>query len=335
MEIGALFADLPRSMPGQDQLDLMLRQVEWGQEAGLTSFMLAQHWVYGDITHLQPIPLAARLAAGLAPKSRIGTAVMVAPVYHPIALAEEAATLDIITGGRFVLGVGIGYKEDEIRAMGIDPAERAARMEEILPLLPRLWREDRISHAGRFFRFQNVEPHIRPTSRSGPPVLVGAKMPAAVERAARLADGWLAPSKIPFDGLERLCDLFHRTRREAKRPKGTITMLRQVVVDRSVDAALDRHLALSRLRLDEYEKRSLDLSATNPAGETRDARFTALLGTPDDIAKRARWLSERCGAETLITRVAWLGMTRDQIRDEYKRLKDAVAAVAGIGPAPG
>ena len=87
---------------------------------------------------------------------------------------------------------------------------------------------------------------------------------------------------------------------------------------------------MSRLRLDEYEKRSLDLSATNPAGETRDARQTALLGTPDDIAKRAHWLADRCGTETLITRVAWLGMTRDQIRDEYRRLKDAVAAVASI-----
>ena len=330
MEIGALFADLPRAMPGHEQLDLMLRQVEWGQTAGLTSFMLAQHWVYGDITHLQPVPLAARLAAELAPKSRVGTAIMVAPVYHPIALAEEAATLDVITGGRFVLGVGIGYKNDEIRAMGIDPAERAARMEEILPLLPRLWRDDKITHRGRFFRFENVEPHIRPTSPGGPPVLVGAKMPAAVARAARLADGWLAPSKIPFDGLERLCTLFHETRRKAGRPTGTIAMLRQVVVDKTADQALERHLSLSRLRLDEYEKRSLDLSASNPAGETRDARQTALLGTPDDIARRARWLRERCGADTLITRVAWLGMTRDQIRAEYSRLKDAVAAVADI-----
>jgi alkanesulfonate monooxygenase SsuD/methylene tetrahydromethanopterin reductase-like flavin-dependent oxidoreductase (luciferase family) len=330
MEIGALFADLPRAMPGPEQLDLMVRQMEWGQAAGLTSFMLAQHWVYGDITHLQPVPLAARLAAELAPASRLGTAIMIAPVYHPIALAEEAATLDIITGGRFILGVGIGYKSDEIRAMGIDPAERASRMEEILPLLPRLWREDRITHRGRYFSFENVEPHIRPVSPKGPTILVGAKMPAAVERAARLADGWLAPSKIPFDGLEKLSGLFHDTRRKAGRPSGTITMLRQVVVDRSAERALERHLALSKLRLDEYEKRSLDLSATNPAGETRDARQTALLGTPDDIARRARWLRERCGTKTLITRVAWLGMTRDQIRDEYARLKDAVQAIKEI-----
>jgi len=330
MEIGALFADVSRAIPPRDQLDLLLRQLEWGQEAGLTHFMLAQHWVYGDITHLQPVPLAARLAAALAPDSWLGTAVMVAPVYHPIALAEEAATLDVITGGRFVLGIGIGYKEDEIRAMGIDPKERAGRMEEILPLLPRLWREDRLSHSGPFFRFENVEPHIRPVSAGGPPVLVGAKVASAVARAARLADGWLAPSKIPFDGLEKLARLFHETRAAAKRPPGTITMLRQVVVDTSADAALARHLALSRLRLDEYEKRSLDLSTSNPAGETRDARQTALLGTPEDIARRARWLHERCGTRTLISRVAWLGMSRDQIRDEYRRLKDAVAAVADI-----
>lgn len=330
MELGVLLADLPRSMPGRQMLDLTLRQLEWGQAAGVTCFMLAQHWVYGDITHLQPVPLAGRLAAELEPNTRLGTSVMVAPAYHPIALAEEAATLDIVTGGRFILGVGIGYMDSEIQALGIAPRERPGRMEEILPLLPKLWHDDVVSHAGRFFKFDRVEPSIRPTSKNGPPVWVGAKTAPAVARAARLADGWVSPSKIPFEGVEKLSRLFFDTRAEHKRPGGTVAMLRQVVIGRSQDDALERHLQMSQRRLDEYEKRQLDLKPGNKAGETRDARQTALLGTPQEIQERARWLAEACRVSMLVTRVCWLGMTPEQIRDEYNRLADGVAAIRGL-----
>jgi len=330
MQVGVLLVDTPRDMPAREQLDLAQRQLEWGQEAGVTLFMLAQHWGYGPVTILQPIPFAARLAGDLAPQSRIGTSVMVAPVYHPIALAEEVATLDVLTGGRFILGVGIGYIQEELRALGIDPKERAARFEEILEILPRIWRETRVTHKGRFYPFENVEPHIVPATPGGPTVWVGAKLEAAVRRAARLADGWVGPSKIPFDGVEKLADAFHQTRKEHGRPPGTIALLRQIYVADTVDAALARHYDVSGQRLDVYQSRKLDLKPGNAAGETLDARQTALLGTPAQIAERGRWLKERCGVSTLITRVAWLGMSRERIREEYRRLADGVAALAAV-----
>lgn len=330
MEVGVLLVDTPRAMPAREQLDLALRQLEWGQEAGVTLFMLAQHWGYGPVTILQPVPFAARLAANLQPQTRIGTSVMVAPVYHPIALAEEVATLDVLTGGRFILGAGIGYIPEELRALGIDPKERAARFEEILGVLPRIWRETNVTHKGRFYQFENFEPHIVPQTPDGPTVWVGAKLEAAVRRAARLADGWVGPSKIPFDGVVKLAEAFHQERKEHGRPPGTISLLRQIYVAASVDAALERHYEVSGQRLDVYQARKLDLKPGNAAGETLDARDTALLGTPAQIAERGRWLKERCGVSTLITRVAWLGMSNDRIREEYKRLADGVKALAPI-----
>ncbi len=330
MEVGVLLVDTPRDMPAREQLDLAQRQLEWGQAAGVTCFMLAQHWGYGPVTILQPVPFAARLSADLAPTSRIGTTVMVAPVYHPIALAEEAATLDVLTEGRFILGAGIGYIPEELRALGIDPKERGARLEEMLQVLPRIWREREVNHKGRFYNLDRFEPHIVPCTPGGPPVWIGAKSAAAVKRAARLADGWVGPSKIPFDGIEALSRLFHDTRKEAGRPPGTIAFLRQIYVAASVEAALERHYDISGQRLDIYQARKLDLKPGNAAGETLDARETALLGTPAQIAERGRWLRDRCGASMLITRVAWLGMSRERIREEYRRLADAVAALATV-----
>ncbi|MSP98677.1 MAG: LLM class flavin-dependent oxidoreductase [Betaproteobacteria bacterium] len=327
MEIGLLLVDTPRSMPANEQLDLALRQLEWGQKAGMRCFMLTQHWGYGPVTILQPIPLAARLSAELEQGSRIGTGIMVAPAYHPIALAEEAATLDVITQGRFILGLGNGYIDAELRALGVAPTERAARFEEILKVLPRIWRENEVSHAGRFFPFDKFEPHIVPSTPGGPPVWVGAKSLAGVRRAARLADAWVGPSKIPFDGIESLAKAYHQTRKEHGRPPGAIALMRQIYVASSVAAALEHHHSVSSTRLDIYQSRSLDLSPTNAAGETLDARKTALLGTPDQIVERARWLKERCGATTLITRAAWLGMSRSAIHDECVRLADGIAAL--------
>ena len=330
MEVGVLLVDTPRAMPAREQLDLAQRQLEWGQEAGARCFMLAQHWGYGPVTILQPLPLAARLSADLGPQSRIGTTVMVAPAYHPIALAEEAATLDVLTEGRFICGVGIGYIREELQALGVDPKQRGARFEEILGLLPRIWREQEVTHQGRFYPFEKFEPHIVPCTPGGPPVWVGAKSAAAVRRAARLADGLVLPSKIPFDGIEALSRTFHETRKEHGRPAGTMALLRQIYVAGSTEAALERHYDVSGQRLDIYQARKLDLKPGNAAGETLDARQTALLGTPAQIVERGRWLKERCAVTTLITRVAWLGMTRERIRDEYRRLADAVAALATV-----
>jgi alkanesulfonate monooxygenase SsuD/methylene tetrahydromethanopterin reductase-like flavin-dependent oxidoreductase (luciferase family) len=330
MEVGVLLVDTPRAMSARDQLDLALRQLEWGQAAGVRCFMLAQHWGYGPVTILQPVPLAARLCAELEPQSRVGTTVMVAPAYHPIALAEEAATLDVLSGGRFILGVGIGYIQAELRALGVDPSERAARFEEILGLLPRIWREREVTHSGRFYSFEGFEPHIVPASTGGPPVWVGAKSVAAVRRAARLADAWVGPSKIPFDGIAKLADAFHETRKECGRPPGDIALLRQIYVAPTTEEALERHYELSGERLDVYQARSLDLKPGNAAGETLDARQTALLGSPDQLVERARWLKERCRVSTLITRVAWLGMSGQRIHDETRRLADGVAALATV-----
>lgn len=330
MNVGVLLAEGRQSDGAAVQLDLMLRQVEWGQAAGMTHFMLTQHWMYGGITCLQPMPLAGRLGAELDEGSFVGTTVMVAPAYHPVALAEEAATVDVITGGRFILGLGNGYRRQEIAMFGISPEERGRRLSEILTLLPRLWNEQQVTFRGEFFTLDDVEPHIPNARPGGPIVWVGAKSAVGVRRAARLADGWVGPSKVPFQLLPPLVDEFRSARSAAGRPGGTIALLRQIVPGADVDDALDRHYGASRLRLDTYEARDLDLKPGNPAGETRDATQTALLGTVDDIVERARWLATDCGVETLITRVAWLGLTPKEIRDEYRRLGEAVAAIREI-----
>src|SRR6185312_2357530 len=108
-----LLGDVPRSVTPREHLDQLLRQVAAAQRNGFTLLALGQHFLYGDIRWLQPVPTLARLAAEVEPSVRLATTVLVAPLHHPVVLAEELATLDIVTDGRLVVGLGLGYRKEE------------------------------------------------------------------------------------------------------------------------------------------------------------------------------------------------------------------------------
>ena len=97
MKFGMLIGDVPREVDPLEQLDGILRQVEAGQRNGLSHFVIGHHFLYGDLRWLQPIPLLARLAGEIDEHVRLGMSVLLAPLYNPIVLAEELATLDIVT----------------------------------------------------------------------------------------------------------------------------------------------------------------------------------------------------------------------------------------------
>ena len=131
---------------------------------------------------------------------RIGTAVLVLPLYHPVVVAKQLADLDSRSGGRVTVGVGVGGEfRDEFAAVGVPPAERAARTEEAIEVLRALWRGGPVSHHGRFFGFDDVR--LRPVRSpgepapggrpGGPPLIVSGRREPAMRRAARLGDGWL------------------------------------------------------------------------------------------------------------------------------------------------
>ena len=123
MQIGVILGDVHGSVSPREHLDGLLRQVEAVQRNGLTYVTIGHHYLYGDYRWLQPIPTLARIAAELDDHVTLGTAVVQVPLFHPVALAEELATLDILTRGRLVVGAGAGYRQDEFTALGVDFAQ--------------------------------------------------------------------------------------------------------------------------------------------------------------------------------------------------------------------
>jgi probable F420-dependent oxidoreductase len=139
------------------------------------------------------------MVAAVTERVRLGTSVLVLPYRNPVNLAAEAAAIDVLSDGRFVLGVGAGWMEEEFRALGIDPAERGARTDEHIEVLRALWTEDPARFEGRFTRFDGLVLATTPRTEGGPPIWVGGNTRVALRRALRRGDGWHGFEVFPED----------------------------------------------------------------------------------------------------------------------------------------
>jgi probable F420-dependent oxidoreductase len=152
-------------------------------------------WVGGHVASRNPSPEAlmglARLSA-VTTRVRIGTSILLLPLYSPAIVAKQIADLDRASGGRLILGVGIGGEyPQEFRACGVPIEERGRRTDEAIPLLRRLWTAEQISHPGPFYPMNDVKVHPAPLQPGGPPIVVAGRKEPAMRRAALLGDGWM------------------------------------------------------------------------------------------------------------------------------------------------
>ena len=214
-----------------------IRECEQAEAAGFDSVWLGEHHNHGT---LYPTPLIGLAAiAGRTRKVRLGTAVLLLPLYHPLAVAEEAAMVDMISAGRLILGVGAGYAPEEFAAFGVSIKERGSRMDEAVPLIQRLWSEDKVTHAGRHYRVTSATVSPRPVQRPRPPIWFGGWVEPAIRRAGRLGEAWLGGPSAKLDEVAACVRLYQEARTDAgrdpdagevapvvKRPAGTLTIER-------------------------------------------------------------------------------------------------------------
>jgi probable F420-dependent oxidoreductase len=170
-------------------------------ELGYDSVWLTEHHFVEDGYTPSTMPVAAAIAARTR-RVRIGTNVLLAPFHHPVRLAEDTSAVDLLSGGRLVVGIGSGYRPQEFAGYGIDRRHRGDLTDEVVEVLLRCWTEERVSHEGRFFQLHDVAVTPKPLQRPHPPLYLGGINPRALRRAARLSDGRVAG--VPSAELHRL-----------------------------------------------------------------------------------------------------------------------------------
>lgn len=147
------------------------------------------------------VPLA--FVAAVTKRLRLGTGVVILPQRHPAYVAKEMATLDVLSGGRAILGVGIGWLQEEFDTLGIPFRERAPRTNEAIRAIRSLWRETPEAFHGKFYGWEAVESNPKPVQRPGVPIIVGGHAEGAARRAARYGDGFF-PARGDFETLKTL-----------------------------------------------------------------------------------------------------------------------------------
>jgi alkanesulfonate monooxygenase SsuD/methylene tetrahydromethanopterin reductase-like flavin-dependent oxidoreductase (luciferase family) len=335
VEIGVILGDVRPTVTPRDHLDQLLRQVEAAQRNGLTYITIGHHYLYGDLRWLQPVPTLARLAAELDEGVTLATTIIQAPLYHPVALAEELATLDIMSRGRLVVGIGAGYRSDEFTALGVDFGERFAMLDESVALMKRLWTEDHVTHTGRFWRLHDARPHIRPWQEPHPPLWVGAMGPVGVRRSARLGDGWPVTPETKIPDMVRLLSLYEDERERLGKAQVRHPLRREIVPAATTEAAFQRFEYMAKERLVAYAQRQL---ATRDAGELttsfRDvAAKETFIGTPEQCVAQIRELAATVPIDPILVRAQWPHLTGDEVVAYLDDLgRDIVPAVREITP---
>ena len=158
----------------------------------------------GKIPMPENVPLSDPLlplayAAAKTERIKFGTGILILPQRHPFYVAKEAATLDVLSGGRFILGVGIGWMKDEFEALDIPFAERAGRTDESIEALRSLWKGEAEAFSGKYFQWGPVEMNPKPVQAGGVPIVIGGHVEGAARRAARFGNGFFPALARPED----------------------------------------------------------------------------------------------------------------------------------------
>lgn len=280
----------------------MLDLCEIAEEHGYDSVFISEHHFASDGYCPSVLATCAAVAARTQ-RIRIGTNILVLPLHHPIRVAEDAATVDVLSNGRFVLGVGAGYRQEEFETFGVPLSERGTRLEEGVELIREAWTEPIVNHSGRHYRVGGLHVGPWPVQSGGPPIWFGARTESATRRAGRMGDGLILSR-----GRAQL-----RWFREAAEDAGrdpdalSVATIRIVHVAESAEQALKEvgpHLL--------YHERSYQemFNAGRDLAHERDAvPFTSvdelpldryILGTPDQVISRVRELEAQFGFDHLL-----------------------------------
>lgn len=203
VELSSSYGDIAHSEAIRRELD----RIRLAEDLGFDTVWLREHHFtdYGFLSN--PMLMAAHVAA-TTKRIRIGTAVMTLPLHHAIRAAEEAALVDVLSGGRLTYGIGRGYQAVEYNAFGIPLDEARERTDEAVEVLRKVWTQERASHKGRFFDFDDVRIQPKPVQAPHPPLIYASISPDSVAHYAKKGIPFMVDSTLTFDQLEKLAGVW-------------------------------------------------------------------------------------------------------------------------------
>jgi alkanesulfonate monooxygenase SsuD/methylene tetrahydromethanopterin reductase-like flavin-dependent oxidoreductase (luciferase family) len=307
--------------PYKKQVSEHEQLVSTAEALGFSYMVAGQHFLGSELRYFQPVPYLVHLSHA-APSMHVVTGIMLLSMANPVDMAEQIATLDVVTDGKAVFGVGLGYSEREFRAMGIDGKQKVRRFVDGLDLIRKLWSGDEVNFSNDFWTVEDVRPAVLPAQRPGPPVWIGGQAAPAIKRAAQLGDAWYAPPFPSHTELAALRASYLAVREElGLAPARDFPLRRELIVaDTRAEA---RALAAERSELRYKTYKSWGLSGQNtPVGKKEtgipiEEQF--LLGSADEIVDQLGALQADLGMTHFMFKSHWQGLPHADAMKQLER----------------
>ena len=299
-----------------------IAMVHAARDGGWDSLFSGHHYLNeGNNKQLAMLPFLARLA-GEAGEMTLGTGIFLLTLHNPVQVAETVATMDIITGGRFIFGVGLGYRDVEFDAFGIEKGTRVSRFEECLSVARRLWSGEAVSLDRPWCRLDNVVLNLLPVQKPHPPIWFGATSEKAVRRAARLADTFFIDPLADFATIRERNAIFRDELAKAGKPfPAEFPVFREICVakDRETAYKIAEPALLGKYR--DYARWGIGKGISEPSLEEL-ARERFFIGSPEDCYEQMRPFWEEFGYNHLVLRPHWAGMPVDQALNSIRLISE-------------
>ncbi len=337
MRFGIEFGTYPTQLDSVEVCRVVSQQAQVAYKNNFEALFVGQHYATGpDTAILQSLPLLAYLA-GQVPGMYLGTSVFLLPLHPPLMVAEYTATLDILSGGKFLFGVGQGYREIEFKSFGVEKRHRRDRLVEALRVIRKLWSEDEVTFHGRFFQLDGVTIAPKPLQQPGPPILIGADTVTTVAKVPEIADHWIASRRHSKAFLREAVPVYKAALEQNGKPfKGLFIFRDLCIADSSKEAE-------NRVR-GAYERQYQYYHREGQPGERYDLSFDELkqdrliLGSPTEVIEQVMAYNEEFDAEVMWFMVDWPGMdprfTMESIQRFGEEVIPQIKRVTPVSPTP-
>jgi len=329
MQFGLMLrSQYPKEENLKDCFANILVQVAKAEKLGFSSITKGSHYSTFPFNSLQQIPFLARIAAEV-PTMRLNAGIVLLPLHKPLDIAEQIATLDIITNGKIIFGSGLGYRDVEFKAFGTSKKDRVQRLEENLIAIKRLWTEEKVSMIASHFTLEEASCSPRPLQVPHPPIWIGANSDAGIKRAAKFGDSYYINPHNRIDTTKRQLELYKEELIKLNKPfPQELPMRREVFVAEDFDKAVSLCRPYLEKKYTSYSNWGQD-KAMPEGDDNLSLDFTELLedrfiiGGPNEVAEKIVELS--ClGVNHLIVSIEWPGMPQELVLDTMDLLATEV-----------
>ena len=217
----------------------IVAEAQMAESVGFDSCLITEHHQQADGYFPNPLMVSAGVARETT-TLKVGSCVALAPLYNPIRLTEDSALLDVISGGRLILGLGASYVSEDLAAFGVDVTQRGPLMEDTVRFLTEAWTQDHLDFDGEVFHFENMRVTPKPVQQPRPPIWLGAWTPQGLRRAGRLGDAWVTDVINTLGTFKMFNEIYAKSAaKHGRTPR--VAVLRECWVAPSTDQAIEEY----------------------------------------------------------------------------------------------